>query len=57
MSFGANDLTVYDLLNDKMFIVASNQRKYVWTKNNWKELIEDIEIVEGLLSIEETVKS
>ena len=45
MSFGTNDLTVYDLLNDKMFMVASNQRKYVWTKNNWRELIEDIDLV------------
>lgn len=45
MGFGTNDLTVYDLLNDKMFMVAANQRKYVWTKNNWRELIEDMDLV------------
>ena len=45
MGFSTNDYTVYDLLNDKLFIVAANQRKYVWTKNNWRELIEDIDLV------------
>ena len=45
MAFGTNDRSVYDLLNDKMFIVSSNQRKYVWTVNNWRELIEDMDLV------------
>ena len=45
MSFKSDDKTVYELLNDKMFIVAANQRKYVWTINNWKELMADIDLV------------
>lgn len=45
MGLDAGDHRVYDLLNDKMYIVAPNQRKYVWTKNNWKELLDDIDLV------------
>lgn len=45
MAFVTNDRSVYDLLNDKMFIVSSNQRKYVWNKNNWRELLEDMDLV------------
>lgn len=44
MGFITNDLTVYELLNDKMFTVDANQRKYVWTVNNWRELIEDLDL-------------
>lgn len=45
MAFVTNDRSVYDLLNDKMFIVSPNQRKYVWTKNNWRELLDDMDLV------------
>ncbi|NLG04608.1 MAG: DUF262 domain-containing protein [Clostridia bacterium] len=45
MGFGSDDKKVYDLLNDKMFIVAANQRKYVWNQNNWREMLEDIDLV------------
>ena len=45
MGFGSDDKKIYDLLNDKMFIVAANQRKYVWTQNNWREMLEDIDLV------------
>lgn len=45
MGLIANDKTVYDLLNDKMYHVPDNQRKYVWNENNWKELFEDIDLV------------
>ena len=45
MSFTANDKKVYDLLNDKEYTVPINQRKYVWTKNNWAELLDDILLV------------
>ena len=34
MGLDAGDKKVYDLLNDKMYTVAANQRKYVWTRNN-----------------------
>ena len=45
MSLSANGKKVYDLLNDTMYIVAPNQRKYVWTNNNWQELVDDIQLV------------
>ena len=30
MSFNADDKRVYDLLNDKEYIIPINQRKYIW---------------------------
>ncbi len=45
MSFNADDKRVYDLLNDKEYIIPINQRKYIWNKNNWTELFEDIMLV------------
>ena len=45
MGFDATNSKVYELLNDREYIVPSNQRKYVWTKNNWRELLDDIELV------------
>ena len=45
MSFNADDKRVYELLNDKEYIVPINQRKYVWNKNNWAELLDDIMLV------------
>ena len=32
MSFNANDKKVYDLLNDKEYIIPINQRKYIWNR-------------------------
>ena len=32
MGFDATNSKVYELLNDREYIVPSNQRKYVWTK-------------------------
>ena len=45
MSLSSIDSNISDLLNNKSFIVPRNQRKYVWKKDNWEELIEDIELV------------
>ena len=45
MGLDAERKKVYDLLNDRMYHVAANQRKYVWTSNNWHELLDDIELV------------
>ncbi len=45
MSFNADDKRVYDLLNDKEYIIPINQRKYIWNKNNWTELLDDIMLV------------
>lgn len=45
MSLSSVDSNISDLLNNKSFIVPQNQRKYVWKRNNWEELIEDIDLV------------
>ena len=45
MALDANDSTVYNLLNDKMYSIPENQRQYVWNQNNWVELLEDIKLV------------
>lgn len=45
MSFNADDKKVYDLLNDKEYIIPLNQRKYIWDTNNWTELLDDILLV------------
>ncbi len=45
MSFNADDKRVYDLLNDKEYIIPINQRRYIWNKNNWTELLDDIMLV------------
>lgn len=45
MGLSANDRKVYDLLNDKMYHVPDNQRKYVWNEDNWRELFEDLDLV------------
>jgi hypothetical protein len=42
MGFKALEQTVYNLLNDKIYEVPKNQRKYVWKKNNWEELFSDL---------------
>ena len=45
MGFKAEDRSIYDLLNDKMYSVPTNQRKYVWEQQNWEELFEDVKLV------------
>lgn len=45
MGLDAKDRKTYDLLNDKLFIIPENQRKYVWDSNNWTELMDDISLV------------
>lgn len=42
MAFEAKDETVGELLNKVVFSVPRNQRRYVWEKDNWDELLEDI---------------
>lgn len=42
MAFEANKKTIYELLNDISYSIPVNQRKYVWGKNNWIELFDDI---------------
>lgn len=45
MSFKAEDRSIYDLLNDKMYSIPNNQRKYVWEQQNWDELFGDIKLI------------
>lgn len=42
MSFDAHDRQIGEILNRVVFDIPRNQRKYVWTENNWKELLEDV---------------
>ena len=42
MAFEAKDETVGELLNKVVFSVPRNQRRYVWEKEHWEELLEDI---------------
>ena len=42
MSFKANEETIDDLLPRKIYIIPRNQRRYVWNKTNWSELLNDI---------------
>jgi uncharacterized protein with ParB-like and HNH nuclease domain len=43
MSFNAQPYTVSDLLANKVtYEIPRNQRKYVWTEINWRDLFEDV---------------
>ncbi len=45
MALDAAKKDVYDLLKGRKYIIKENQRKYVWKKDNWRELIEDVSLV------------
>ena len=42
MSFEALDKPISELLNKVTYHIPRNQRRYVWKKENWEELLEDI---------------
>ena len=42
MSFEAKDYSIGDVLSKSVFNIPRNQRRYVWNKENWQELCEDI---------------
>lgn len=42
MAFNTEDKLVGDVLTKTVFIIPRNQRRYVWKKENWEELLEDI---------------
>lgn len=42
MPFDAHDKQIGEILNRTVFNIPRNQRRYVWTENNWKELLEDV---------------
>ena len=51
MSFDAHEEQVMSLFNRKMYNVPRNQRRYVWNKDNWQELFDDVmAVVDGRIS-------
>lgn len=42
MSFEAKESTIDKLLNDTIYSIPRNQRRFVWDKKNWSEFFEDI---------------
>lgn len=51
MGFEAKEYTVDKLLNDAIYCIPRNQRRYVWTSENWADMYDDILLVaEGVAS-------
>lgn len=42
MSFNAHEEQVMGLFNRKVYNIPRNQRRYVWNKDNWQELFDDV---------------
>ncbi len=42
MPFDAHEERIRDLFNRKIYNVPRNQRRYVWNRDNWQELFEDV---------------
>ena len=45
MGFEAKEKAVDKLLNDAIYYIPRNQRRYVWTNSIWEVLFEDILLV------------
>ena len=45
MAFDAKPQKIKDLYNKHIFSIPRNQRRYVWGKDNWAELFEDLKFV------------
>lgn len=45
MSFEAKEKSVDKLLNDSIYCIPRNQRRYVWTSQNWNDLYDDVMLV------------
>ena len=45
MSFEAKEKSVDKLLNDAIYCIPRNQRRYVWNTQNWADLYDDVELV------------
>lgn len=50
MSFEAKEKSVDKLLNDAIYCIPRNQRRYVWNMQNWQDLYEDVELVADKIS-------
>ena len=42
MGFDANVKKTSKLLNDSIYLIPRNQRQYVWSIDNWNDLLEDV---------------
>ena len=47
MPFNSFDIQVQDIFNNRVFFIPRNQRKYVWTDTNWRELMSDLQFAVG----------
>jgi len=45
MAFDAKEMTVSKLLNDAIYYIPRNQRRYVWGAQHWADIYEDILLV------------
>lgn len=45
MAFDAKEDKIVKLLSQNLLEIPRNQRKYVWTKVNWSDLISDIKFI------------
>lgn len=45
MAFNAQPLKIKDLYTKHIFTIPRNQRRYVWNKDNWSELFDDLKFV------------
>lgn len=47
MAFEAHQHQISFLLGKKIYSIPRNQRKYVWNTENWKDLLEDLDFLQG----------
>lgn len=47
MAFEAHQQQISFLLGKKVYCIPRNQRKYVWNVDNWKNLLEDLDFLQG----------
>lgn len=47
MAFEAHQQQISFLLGKKIYCIPRNQRKYVWETDNWKNLLEDLDFLQG----------
>lgn len=45
MSFDAKEYSIFNLFQSNLLEIPRNQRKYVWDKINWNDLLTDIEFI------------
>lgn len=43
MAFESEDKKISGLLDKRVYLIPRNQRRYVWTTDNWKDILEDLE--------------